>query len=163
MQYPLASGDRSQRLPGQPCETVAKHLAELKTHVRYVRGINLVENGRLYCYSALGPMNVQLSAYISSTQRELGTSLIRGTPYQPAIPVLPVIRSTGHATGLLYVIEAPYVADILAQGLRYGASKVTLSVTGSGAIDERDEYFAAGVAAVPRSGTRVRSAGFPSP
>lgn len=149
------------RLPGQPCEAVAKQLAELKTYVRYVRGVNLVENGRLYCSSALGLMNVPLSAYISTTQGDLGISLIRGTPYQPAIPVLPVFRSTGLGTGLLYVIEAPYVADILAHGLRYGAAKVTLSVTGSGAIDEHEVFSAGGVAAAPRSGTRVRSTGFP--
>jgi EAL domain-containing protein (putative c-di-GMP-specific phosphodiesterase class I) len=149
------------RLPGQPCETAAMQLAELKTHVRYVRGVNLVQSGRLYCSSALGPMNVPLSAYIPTAQSDLGISLIRGTAYQPAVPVLPVFRATGHGTGLLYVIEAPYVADILAHGLRYGASKVTLSVTGSGAIDEHGVFFAAGVAAAPRSGTQVRSAGFP--
>jgi c-di-GMP phosphodiesterase len=153
-----SQGEPLDRLSGQPCEIVAKQLAELKTHVRYVRGVNLVENGRLYCSSALGPMDVPLSAYLSTTQRDPGISLIRGTPYQPAIPVLPVFRSTGHGTGLLYVIEAPYVADILAHGLRYGASKVTLSVTGSGAIDKRDVFF---VAAPPRSGSQVRSAGFP--
>lgn len=149
------------RLPGQRCETVASQLAELKTHVRYVRGVNLVESGRLYCSSALGPMNVPLSAYISPTQRDPGISLIRGTPYQPAVPVLPVFRSTGRGTGLLYVIEAPYVADILAHGLRYGASKVTLSVTGSGAIDQQGVFFATGVAAAPSSGTQVRSSSFP--
>jgi EAL domain-containing protein (putative c-di-GMP-specific phosphodiesterase class I) len=149
------------RLPGQPCETVARQLAELKTHVRYVRGINLVENERLYCSSALGPMNKPLSAYISTAQRDLSINLIRGTPYQPAIPVLPVFRSTGHGRGLLYVIEAPYVADILAHGLRYGASRATLSVPGSGAIDEHDIFSAAGGGAAPRSGTEVRSASFP--
>jgi EAL domain-containing protein (putative c-di-GMP-specific phosphodiesterase class I) len=149
------------RLPAQPCETVAKQLAELKTYVRYVRGVNLVENGRLYCSSALGPMSAPLSAYVSAAQRDLDISLIRGTPYQPAIPVLPVFRSTGHGTGLLYVIEAPYVANILAHGLRYGASNVRLSVTGSGAIDEHDVFSAAGVAAAPRLGTQVGSADFP--
>ncbi|WP_244173579.1 CSS-motif domain-containing protein [Caballeronia temeraria] len=149
------------RLPGQRCETEAKLLAELKTHVRYVRGVNLFQNGHLYCSSALGPMNVPLSAYISTAQRDLGISLIRGTPYQPAVPVLPVFRSTGHGTGLLYVIEGAYVADILAHGLRYGASKVTLSVTGSGAIDEHGVSFATGVAAAPRPRTLVGSAGLP--
>jgi c-di-GMP phosphodiesterase len=109
----------------------------------------------------LGPMDVPLSAYLSTTQRDPSISLIRGTPYQPAIPVLPVFRPTGHGTGLLYVIEAPYIADILAHGLRYGAGKVTLSVSGSGAIDEGDGFFVAGVAAASSSGTQVRSAGFP--
>lgn len=153
--------DSLELLPGQPCEIVAKQLALLKTYVRYVRGVNLVENGRLYCSSALGQMNVPLSAYIPTTQRDRAVSLIRGTPYQPAIPVLPVFRSVGNGTGLLYVIEAPYLTDILAHGLRYGAGKVTLSVTGSGAIDEHGVFSAAGVAAAPRSGTQVRSAGFP--
>lgn len=147
-------------LPGQPCETVAKRLAGFKTFIRYVRGVNLVANGRLYCSSALGPMDVSLSAYLLTDQRQHGISLIRGTPYQPATPVLPVFRSTGHGIGLLYIIEAPYVADILEHGLRYGAGKVMLSVTGSGSIDEHGVFFAADEA-TSRSGTRVASAGYP--
>jgi c-di-GMP phosphodiesterase len=150
-----------RQLPGQPCETVAKELAELKTYVRYVRGINLVANEHLYCSSALGPMNVALSAYISTEQRQYGISLNRGTPYQPDIPVLPVFRSTGHGTGLLYVIEAPYIADVLAHGLSYGASKVMLSVAGSGSIDEHGAFSAASVASASRLGTEAASADFP--
>ncbi|WP_409934743.1 EAL domain-containing protein [Paraburkholderia sp. BCC1884] len=149
------------RLAGQPCESAAKRLAEFKTYVRYVRGVNLVANGRLYCSSALGPMDVPLSAYMSTVQREQGISLIHGTPYQPAVPVLPVFVPTGHDTGLLYVIEGSYVTDILAHGLRYGADKVTLSVTGSGAIDEHGVFSAAGATVVPRSGTQVASTVFP--
>lgn len=149
------------QLAGQPCDTAAKRLAEFKTYVRYVRGVNLVANGRLYCSSALGPMNVPLSAYMSAAQREQGISLIRGTPYQPAVAVLPVFVPTGPGTGLLYVIEGPYVTDILAHGLRYGAEKATLSVTGSGAIDEHGVFSAAAAAPAPRSGTEVKSAGFP--
>jgi len=38
----LSQREPLERLPGQPCETVAKQLAELKTYVRYVRGVNLV-------------------------------------------------------------------------------------------------------------------------
>lgn len=150
-----------RRLPGQPCETVAKELAELKTYVRYVRGVNLVANEHLYCSSALGPMNVALSAYIPTGQCQYGLSLNRGTPYQPDIPVLPVFRPTAPGTGLLYVIEAPYIADVLAHGVSYGAGKVMLSVAGSGSIDEHGVFSAATVASASRSGRGAASADFP--
>lgn len=150
-----------RRLPGQPCETVAKRLAEIKTYVRYVRGVNLVANEHLYCSSALGPMYVPLSAYIPTGQRQYGLSLNRGTPYQLDIPVLPVFRSTGPGTGLLYVIEASYIADVLAHGVSYGAGKVMLSVTGSGSIDEHGVFSAKTVASASRLDGGDASANFP--
>jgi sensor c-di-GMP phosphodiesterase-like protein len=44
-------------LAGQPCSQVERRLAKLETKVSYVRAIALVANGRVYCSSAMGPVD----------------------------------------------------------------------------------------------------------
>jgi sensor c-di-GMP phosphodiesterase-like protein len=149
-----------RRLPGQHCETVARQLAELKAYIRYVRDVALVSGERVYCSSVMASMNIPLSAYFSATQHDVGMDLIRGTPFQPTVPVLTAFHAISPTTGLLYVIDAPYIAHILAHGLRYGAGKLTLSVAGSGTIDA-DDIFSADSLETSGSGTRVASVEFP--
>ena len=131
-------------LPGQPCERVARQFAELRTHVNYVRGINLVANGRVYCSSALGPYDLPLAPFFTQVPASTAITLIGGSPWQAHVPVMPLYVPTGENVGLLYVIESAYLADALAHGVRYGAGRVTLSVPGAAAIDDRGALLAAG-------------------
>jgi c-di-GMP phosphodiesterase len=129
-------------LPGQSCERVARQFAELRTHVNYVRGINLVSQGRLYCSSALGPIDMPLAPFFTYEPAVTSINLIGGSPWQPHVPVLPLYVPTGRNLGLLYVIESTYLTDALAHGVRYGAARVALSVSGAAAIDDRGTLLA---------------------
>ncbi|SAL87579.1 diguanylate phosphodiesterase [Caballeronia arvi] len=54
-----------EALAGLPCNTFERKLAELETHLLYIREVSLVENGYVHCSSALGPVDVPLSAYLN--------------------------------------------------------------------------------------------------
>ncbi len=123
-------------LPGQRCESVARRFAELRTHVNYVRGVNLVANGRIYCSSALGPLDRPLAPFFATVPARTSINLIGGSPWQPTVPVMPLYVPTHDGLGLLYVIESTYITDALAHGVRYGASRVTLTVPGAGTLDD---------------------------
>jgi EAL domain-containing protein (putative c-di-GMP-specific phosphodiesterase class I) len=143
-------------LPGRPCPLVEHRLSELQTYVLYVRSVNLVVNRNLYCSSALGPIDVPLSAYLSATSARIPLDLIEGTPHQPQTPVMPLYVSTGKDTGLLYVVEATYLADTLAHGVRYEAGEVVLVVSNARALDARGEVISIDSALALR-GTRASS------
>jgi c-di-GMP phosphodiesterase len=129
-------------LPGQSCERVALQFAELRTHVNYVRGINLVANGRLYCSSAIGAVDMSLDPFFEHVPTATAINLIGGSPWQADVPVLPLYVPTGRNHGLLYVIESAYLTDALAHGVRYGAGRVVLSVPGAAALDDRGTLLA---------------------
>ncbi|WP_244186568.1 EAL domain-containing protein [Paraburkholderia steynii] len=144
-------------LPGQPCSNVELRLSELETYVQYVRSVNLVENQRLYCSSVIGRVDVPLSAYLTPAPAGSTLELIAGTPYQPQSPVMPLYVPTGKNTGLLYVVEATYLADTLAHGVRYEAGQVVLVVSNAQALNDRGEMISADSAAALH-GTRASSA-----
>ncbi|QGZ66903.1 EAL domain-containing protein [Paraburkholderia acidisoli] len=130
-------------LPGETCESVARRFAVLRTRVNYVRGINLVANGRIYCSAALGPLDMTLAPFFTQVPGVTSINLIGGSPWQPTVPVLPLYVPTGPSVGLLYVIESTYIADALAHGVRYGADRVTLTVPGAGTLDDRGVWTSA--------------------
>ncbi|WP_321574552.1 EAL domain-containing protein [Paraburkholderia franconis] len=143
-------------LPGQSCALVAYRLAELKTYVHYVRAIDLVGHRRLYCSSALGPIDVPLLDYLQPAPSGITIGLAAGTFNQPDTPVMPLYVSTGPDTGLLYVVEAAYLADALAHGVRYEADHVVLVVSNTGALNNSGNMIPADSAAA-RQGTRASS------
>ncbi|SDE28871.1 EAL domain-containing protein [Paraburkholderia lycopersici] len=151
-----AQGAALAALAGQPCERVARRFAELRTHVNYVRGINLVANGRLYCSSAFGPYELPLAPFFPHVPAGIAINLIGGSPWQPHVPVMPLYVPAGENLGLLYVIESAYLTDALAHGVRYGAGRVTLSVPGAAALDDRGALLAADGPA-SRAGARATS------
>ena len=144
-------------LPGQPCPNVELRLSELETYVQYVRSVNLVENQRLYCSSAMGRVDVALSDYLSPAPAGNTLELIAGTPNQPQSPVMPLYVPTGKHTGLLYIVEATYLADTLAHGVRYEAGQVVLVVSNARALNDRGDMISADSAAA-LGGTRAASA-----
>ncbi|MFP3409280.1 CSS-motif domain-containing protein, partial [Pseudomonas sp. SIMBA_065] len=75
-------------LAGQSCEKAGRPLAELETHLRYVRAVALVANGRVYCSSALGPIDLPLHAYLNPSSYGDRIGLLAQTPFQPGVPVL---------------------------------------------------------------------------
>ncbi|MBB5460158.1 EAL domain-containing protein [Paraburkholderia sp. Cpub6] len=147
-------------LPGSPCIEVERKLAELETHLRYVRTVALVENGRVYCSSALGPIDVPLSAYVQARRRAKDITLLAETPFQPGVPVLAVFSSTTSNSGVLYIIEGEYLSDVLVHGVRYGAERAAFAISGNGVLDEKGRFHTAIDADAPYS-TGVTSRAWP--
>ena len=147
-------------LAGRPCSQVGASLAELETYLRYVRAVALVSDGRVYCSSALGPIDLPLSDYPLSVGRGDSIGLLAQTRYQPGVPVLAIFNRTAPDTGVLSIVEGDYLTDALAHGVWYGAQTASISVRDTGRIDAHGAF-------VPASGpmaiyaTRVASHKWP--
>ncbi|WP_175984135.1 EAL domain-containing protein [Burkholderia vietnamiensis] len=148
-------------LIGRPCASVSRTLAEVATRLRYLRAVGLVNGGRVTCSSALGPVDVPLDVY-TRTPASAGTTLalLEQTPFQRGVPVLAVVRATTPGSGVLYLIEGDYVADMLAYGARFGAATATLSVAGWGGLDQRGRFMPPHPAAAP-AGSAITSSAWP--
>lgn len=131
------------RLVGRPCPEVRDALAALQTYVRYTRVVALVANGRVYCSSALGPIDVPLSAYVPLHSVSTRISLLRDTPFQSGTPVIAMFNPTGDGRGLLYIVEGAYISDDLSQAVRYGAQRAALSVRGGGLLRDDGTFLPA--------------------
>ncbi|UXU89748.1 EAL domain-containing protein [Burkholderia sp. S-53] len=139
----LRHADELTALVGRRCTTIFRTLAEVGTRLRYLRAVGLVNGGRVTCSSALGAIDVPLDAYTRGPEPEPGSTivtLLRQTPFQHGIPVLAVFRATARGAGVLYLIEGDYVADALAYSARSGVETATLSVKGSGRLDEHGTF-----------------------
>jgi c-di-GMP phosphodiesterase len=128
-------------LVGRPCGDVFGQLAKLGTYIRYIRGVNLVVDGRLYCSSGLEPLDVPLSVYVPSIEPGISINLLPQTPYHPGDPVLALFDATGKGAGILYIIAGDYIADALSHGARYGAQNVALSIAGVGLLSDKDKFI----------------------
>lgn len=115
-----------------------------------------MRNREAYCSSALGPINVPLSAYLDPSRGAPSIALLAQTRFQPSIPVLAVFNPIPGNSGVLYIIEGDYLSDALAHGVRYGAANAALSVEGSGTLDEHGRFFS-GVPNHVAYSTRVAS------
>lgn len=139
----LRHADELTALVGRPCTTIFRTLAEVATRLRYLRAVGLANDGRVTCSSALGAIDVPLDAYTHEREPEPGSTIItllRQTPFQHGIPVLSVFRATARRTGVLYLIEGDYVADALTHSARFGAETATLSIEGSGRLDQHGKF-----------------------
>nr|WP_241303243.1 EAL domain-containing protein [Burkholderia stabilis] len=157
----LRHSDELTALVGRPCAAVFRTLAEVGTRLRYLRAVGLVSGGRVMCSSALGAIDLPLDAY--TREPEPGSTivtLLRQTPFQHNVPVLAVFRSTARGAGLLYLIEGDYVADALSHSARFGAETATLSIQGSGRLDQRGKYTPES-AAGPARGSAIASHRWP--
>ncbi|WP_428839708.1 EAL domain-containing protein [Burkholderia dolosa] len=154
--------DELSALVGRPCATVFRTLAEAATHLRYLRAVALVNDGRVTCSSAFGAIDVPLDGYFSPAPEPgtIVTTLLAQTPFQRGVPVLAAFRGTGRGSGVLYLIEGDYLADTLAHGARYGAETATLSIRGAGRLDQRGR-FAAESAPAPARGSAIASGHWP--
>ncbi|WP_175803776.1 EAL domain-containing protein [Burkholderia ambifaria] len=148
-------------LVGRPCATVFRTLAEVGTHLRYLRAVALANDGRVTCSSALGSIDVSLDAYVHAPPPGMTViTLLRQTPFQHGVPVLAVFRATAPESGVLYLIEGDYVADMLSHGARFGAETAMLSVNGAGGLDQHGEFVPAFHAA-PSAGSKIASSAWP--
>ncbi|AFQ51813.1 EAL domain-containing protein [Burkholderia cepacia] len=153
--------DELLALVGRPCAAVFRTLAEVGTHLRYLRAVALVNDGRLTCSSALGAIDVPLDAYVRTPEPGATvTTLLPQTPFQHRVPVLAVFRSTVHGSGILYLVEGDYVADMLAHGARYGVETAMLSIKGAGSLDQRG-IFVPESGAAPAPGSTIASSRWP--
>jgi len=144
----------------RPCGDVWGRLAKLQTSIPYIRTVNLVAGGRLYCSSGQGPADLPVSAYITSTRPGPSLNLLPQTPYHPGVPALALFDATDKNSGILYLIAGDYIADALSHGVRYGAQNVALSIDGVGFLGDNDKFVF-----LPKSslfsGTRVASGEWP--
>lgn len=148
-------------LVGRPCTTIFRTLAEVGTHLRYLRAVGLANGGRVTCSSALGAIDVPLDAYIHAPAPGMtAITLLRQTPFQQNVPVLAAFRATAPDSGVLYVVEGDYVADMLAHGTRFGAETATLSIEGAGSIDQHGA-FVPSFGAAPATGSKIASNAWP--
>ena len=153
--------DELNALVGRPCTTIFRTLAEVGTHLRYLRAVGLANNGRVTCSSALGAINVPLDAYIHAPAPGMtAITLLRQTPFQRDVPVLVAFRATAPDSGVLYLVEGDYVADVLAHGTRFGAETATLSIEGAGSIDQHGA-FVPSLNAAPATGSKIASNAWP--
>lgn len=151
-----------EALVGLPCNAIENKLAELETRLLYTREVSLVENGHVYCSSALGPIDIPLSAYLDPSPSP-GTqtiALLGQTPFQPDVPVLTLYNSTRGSSGVLYVIEGEYLEDVLVHSVRYGAQRAAFAIEGNGLLDDHGR-FVAEVTSRDVYSTRVTSHAWP--
>jgi c-di-GMP phosphodiesterase len=162
----ILSGVASRRehdlatLAGRPCDEVWHPLAQLQTYVTYIRDIALVSNGRVYCSSGLGKMDVPLARYMRSDTAPVTLNLLPETPFQPGVPVVTLYHALSNSTGILYVVEGEYLSDTLAHGAGYGAQHAAFSIAGAGRLTDHDTYLPA-ASAEDGGRTRVASAMWP--
>ncbi|MFM0326965.1 EAL domain-containing protein [Caballeronia glebae] len=149
-----------EALVGLPCNAVEQRLAELETHLLYIRDLSLVENGHVYCSSALGRIDVPLSVYLNPKSGAQPIGLLGQTPFQPDVPVLSLFNPTRSSSGVLYVIEGEYLEDVLVHGVRYGAQRAAFAIEGNGLLDDHGRFVAE---VTPRGGysTKVTSHAWP--
>ncbi|WP_442865744.1 EAL domain-containing protein [Burkholderia sp. IMCC1007] len=155
------TADELLALVGRPCSSVFRTLAEASTRLRYLRAVALVNDGRVSCSSALGAIDVPLAAYMPmSKPGTTVTALLPQTPFQPGVPVLAALRATRPGSGVLYLIEGDYLSDMLAHGTRFGAETATLSVNGTGGLDQQGAFVPKS-AATPANGSVIASNRWP--
>lgn len=147
-------------LAGRPCGDVLRPLSKLQTYIPYIRGANLVVDGRVYCSSGLGPIDVPLSVYLTSSAAGASINLLPQTPYHPNEPVLVMFDATGKGTGILYIIDGDYIADALSHGVRYGAQYAALSIAGVALLTD-DGAFVPLSKSPPVYAMRVASSAWP--
>ncbi|RQR33040.1 cyclic diguanylate phosphodiesterase [Burkholderia sp. Bp9143] len=153
--------DELNALVGRPCSAIFRTLAEVGTHLRYLRAVGLANNGRVTCSSALGPIDVSLDAYLKAPEPGMtAIALLPQTPFQHRVPVLAAFRATAHQSGVLYLVEGDYVADVLAHGTRFGAETATLSIEGTGGLDQHGA-FVPPFGAAPAAGSAITSSTWP--
>ncbi|WP_446901095.1 EAL domain-containing protein [Burkholderia sp. YIM B11467] len=157
----LRHADELTALVGRPCATVFRTLAEIGTRLRYLRAVGLVKDGRVMCSSALGAIDVPLDAYTREPEPgSMIVTLLRQTPFQHGIPVLSVFRATTRGAGVLYLIEGDYVADALARSTRDSTGTATLSIAGSGRLDQHGKFMPE-AGAGPAGGSAITSHRWP--
>lgn len=147
-------------LPGRGCSDAWRSLSELQTYVAYVRVVTLVDHGRVYCSSALGPIDLPLSNYLEPGPGPVTINLLAETRFQPGVPVIAVFDALGKDTGILYIVEGEYIADTLAHGVRYGAQHPALSMAGVGRLTDEGRFVPASQP-LPRDTERVASGAWP--
>lgn len=147
-------------LPGEACSRAWPSLSVLQTYVRYVRAIALVSGDRAYCSSAFGAIDFSLSDYPLSSGIRDSIGLLPQTQFQPGVPVLAMFHRTAPGRGVLSIVEAEYLTDALAHGLRYGAHTAVISVSGTGTISARGVFMPAS-APLAEYTTRVASQKWP--
>lgn len=147
-------------LPGEPCSRAWPTLSALQAYVRYVRATSLVSGDRVYCSSALGPIDIPLSDHPLAAGIRDSIGFLPQTRFQLGVPVLVMFHRTAPGKGVLSVIEAAYLTDALAHGLRYGAQTAVISVPGTGRISAHGVFMPAS-APLGQYTTRVASERWP--
>jgi EAL domain-containing protein (putative c-di-GMP-specific phosphodiesterase class I) len=146
-------------LVGQPCPAVFRTLSALGPYVPYTRAVVLVKRGRLYCSSALGPIDASIDVYLHPSKAPLQISLLPQTPFHANAPVMVLFDRQGN-DGILYLVGGVYLADLLAHGLAYGAGTTELAVAGYGTLSDQGK-FASQQSSLTKHAVAVASTAWP--
>jgi sensor c-di-GMP phosphodiesterase-like protein len=102
-------------LDGQPCSALSRTVREQGRMLPYLRSLMLVKQGRVYCSSLRGAVNVPVQD-IAAAADQAGRSvvLVDGSPLAPSVPALMYYQSgRDRQTGVLVAVEGRYLLDLL--------------------------------------------------
>ncbi|MDT8843913.1 EAL domain-containing protein [Paraburkholderia fungorum] len=135
-----ASRNAFTTLVGRPCSIVQMELTARTSVVPYVRELDLVQNGRQYCSSASGEIDLPLTHDFSFPAALQTIGLLPGDQSKAGATVLTVFYPVGEGSGVRYVLEGIHFADALRSGMRMGASTARLSIANAGVITEHGQF-----------------------
>jgi EAL domain-containing protein (putative c-di-GMP-specific phosphodiesterase class I) len=106
---------------GQSCVSITDGLTEDGELAPYVRSAFFVKDNRIYCSTALGAVDMPLSAYVPPSRARSQIAMRPGTPLHPHQPAMIVYDRSSGNTGIGFVVPGVYVKDLLVGGTVAGA------------------------------------------
>jgi hypothetical protein len=106
---------------GQSCVSITDGLTEDGELAPYVRSAFFVKDNRIYCSTALGAVDMPLSAYVPPSRARSQIAMRPGTPLHPHQPAMIVYDRLSGNTGIGFVVPGVYVKDLLVGGTVAGA------------------------------------------
>jgi EAL domain-containing protein (putative c-di-GMP-specific phosphodiesterase class I) len=148
-------GQQLAQFAGQPCMNIIDGLMEGDELAPYVSSVFFVKDDRVYCSTALGPVDIPLSVYVPPSRAATQIAMRPGTPRHPQRPAMIVYdRLSGH-TGIGFVVPGVYVKDLLVSGTVAGAQSAAVIGSSGNALTNDGEFIES---ASPRVGRPSYSA-----
>jgi EAL domain-containing protein (putative c-di-GMP-specific phosphodiesterase class I) len=148
-------GQQLAQFAEQPCTNIIDGLTEGGELAPYVSSVFFVKDDRVYCSTALGPVDIPLSVYVPPSHAATQVAMRPGTPRHPQRPAMIVYdRLSGH-TGIGFVVPGVYVKDLLVSGTVAGAQSAAVIGSSGNALTNDGEFIES---ASPRVGRPSYSA-----
>jgi len=137
---------------GKPCAEVLPMLQRWGTLNPYFRSLVLVRERRVYCSSAVGPVDASLddfSKWKINIVSEHWQISVAGTPLAPERPAILIGKSGADGTGGIVVVDGRYVQDLVNAVATMDDLQLELVVGKNGAPIRSDSWGGAAARAVP--------------
>ncbi|MGS1009249.1 EAL domain-containing protein [Achromobacter anxifer] len=137
---------------GKPCAEVLPMLQRWGTLNPYFRSLVLVRERRVYCSSAVGPVDASLddfSKWKINIVSEHWQISVAGTPLAPERPAILIGQSGADRTGGIVVVDGRYVQDLVNAVATMDDLQLELVVGKNGAPIRSDSWGGAAARAVP--------------